>query len=70
MDRKFLDLYSDYLISSFGKITATGLSELLDGELSHNQITSRLSKVQEVHLSYGIWSNRQSASMKAKKEYC
>lgn len=32
MDRKFLDLYSDYLISSFGKVTATGLSELLDGE--------------------------------------
>ena len=42
MDRQFLDLYSDYLISSFGKVTATGLSELLDGELSHDQITSRL----------------------------
>ena len=28
MDRQFLDLYSDYLISSFGKVTATGLSEL------------------------------------------
>jgi hypothetical protein len=42
MDRKFLDLYSDYLISSFGKVTATGLSELLEGELSHDQITNRL----------------------------
>ncbi|MBD2189976.1 transposase, partial [Pseudanabaena mucicola] len=42
MDRKFLDLYSDYLISSFEKVTATGLSELLEGELSHDQITSRL----------------------------
>ena len=45
MDRKFLDLYSDYLISSFGKVTATGLSELLDGELSHDQITSRLRQI-------------------------
>ncbi|MFM7885857.1 MAG: transposase, partial [Pseudanabaena sp.] len=42
MDRKFLDLYTDYLISSFGKVTATGLSELLEGELSHDQITNRL----------------------------
>jgi len=44
MDREFLDLYSDYLISAFGKVTATGLSELIDGELSHDQITSRLRK--------------------------
>jgi hypothetical protein len=42
VDRKFLDQYSDCLISSFGKVTATGLSALLDGELSHYQITSRL----------------------------
>lgn len=34
-----LDLYSDYLISSFGATTATGLSTLLDGDLSHDQIT-------------------------------
>ncbi len=44
MDREFLDLYSDYLISAFGKVTSTGLSELIDGELSHDQITSRLRK--------------------------
>jgi hypothetical protein len=42
VDRQFLDLYSDYLISSFGKVTATGLSALLNGEMSHDQITSRL----------------------------
>jgi len=34
-----LDLYSDYLISSFKLTTATGMSELLDGALSHDQIT-------------------------------
>ena len=44
MDREFLDLYSDYLISAFGQVTATGLSELIDGEESHDQITSRLRK--------------------------
>ncbi len=39
-----LDLYSDYLISSFGATTATGLSELLNGEVSHDQITRSLAK--------------------------
>ena len=34
-----LDLYSDYLISSFGQTTATGLATLLDGEVSHDKIT-------------------------------
>ena len=34
-----LDLYSDYLISSFNLTTATGMSEVLDGALSHDQIT-------------------------------
>ena len=38
-NRKILDLYSDYLISSFGLTTSTGLSKLLDGELSHDQIS-------------------------------
>ena len=34
-----LDLYTDYLISSFGPTTATGLSRLVDGEVSHDQVT-------------------------------
>jgi hypothetical protein len=33
------DLYSDYLLASFGATTATGLSELLEGEVSHEQVT-------------------------------
>jgi hypothetical protein len=44
MDKAMLDLYSDYLISSFGATTATGLSQLLDGEVSHDQITRSLAK--------------------------
>ena len=44
MDKTILDLYSDYLVSSFGATTATGLSELLDREVSHDQITRSLAK--------------------------
>jgi len=36
---KLLELYSDYIISSFGQITATGLSEALGGSISHDKIT-------------------------------
>ena len=39
MNRKLLDLYSDYLLASTGPVTATGLSALVDGRLSHDQIT-------------------------------
>ncbi len=38
-----LDLYSDYLLASFGATTATGLSELLAGDVSHDQVTRYLS---------------------------
>ena len=36
---KLLELYSDYIISSFGQITATGLSKALGGSISHDKIT-------------------------------
>ena len=38
-----LDLYTDYLLSSTGPTTATGLARLLEGELSHDHITRWLS---------------------------
>lgn len=41
--QQMLDLYSDYLLASFGVTTATGLSQLLDGEVSHDQVTRHLS---------------------------
>jgi hypothetical protein len=41
-DGKLLDLYSDYLISPFGQTTATGLSMLLNGEVSHDQVQRSL----------------------------
>jgi hypothetical protein len=39
MNQSMLDLYTDYLISSFGPTTATGLSRLVDGDVSHDQVT-------------------------------
>lgn len=40
MDQKeLLDLYSDYLLASFSATTATGLCQLLDSQVSHDQIT-------------------------------
>ena len=42
-DKNLLDLYTDYLISSFGLTTGTGLSRLLDGAISHDRIQRFLS---------------------------
>ena len=40
---KLLKLYSDYIISSFGQITATGLSKALGGSITDDKITHFLS---------------------------
>lgn len=42
MDKEILDLYTDYLISSFGQTTATGLSKLMNGAISHDQVSRML----------------------------
>lgn len=39
MNREMLELYSDYLLSSFGYTTATGLSSLTEGAVSHDKVT-------------------------------
>jgi hypothetical protein len=38
-----LDLYSDYLLSSLGQTSATGLSALLDGCIKYDKLTQFLS---------------------------
>lgn len=43
-DKEMLDLYSDYLISAFGPTTGTGLSQLLDGTISHDRVQRFLSQ--------------------------
>ena len=47
MNYALLDLYSDYLLSSFSATTATGLSRLMNNDLSHDQI-SRMLNSQEL----------------------
>ena len=43
MNKQLLETYSDYLISSFSYTTATGLSMLVEGEISHDKVTRFLS---------------------------
>jgi hypothetical protein len=44
MNRELLELYSDYLLSAFSHTTATGLSALTQGTISHDKITRFLAK--------------------------
>jgi hypothetical protein len=43
MNQDFLKIYTDYLISTFGSATATGLVSMLDDAVSHDQVTRFLS---------------------------
>ena len=44
MDKKMLELYSDFLIASTSLATATALSEITDYQISHDKVTRFLSK--------------------------
>ena len=44
MKTNYLELYTDYLISGNSYATATGLSAMMDNEISHDQVTRFLSK--------------------------
>jgi len=41
---EIMDIYSDYLIASFGLVTATGLSKMLDNGYSHDKISRFLAQ--------------------------
>ena len=43
MTQDILDLYSDYPLCTFGQATATGLEQVVQGSISHDQITRGLS---------------------------
>jgi hypothetical protein len=53
MDKSLLDLYTDYLLCSFGPVTATGLAELLAGAISHDQVTRLLASTPKT--SADLW---------------
>ncbi len=45
-NKQIFELYIDYLVTSFSYTTSTGLSDLLGGDISHDQITRFLSHKQ------------------------
>ena len=53
MKKPDLDLYTDYLLSTFGAATATGLSAMVEGEVSHDRITRFLSA--QEYTSKDLW---------------
>lgn len=63
---KLLDLYSDYLISAFGQTTATGLSTLLNGEISHDQLQRSLAG--EEQNSADLWRTAKPHVRKIESE--
>jgi len=55
MKKPDLDLYTDYLLSTFGSATATGLSAMVEGDVSHDQVTRFLSG--QEYTSKDLWQN-------------
>jgi hypothetical protein len=55
---KMFDLYSDYLISAFGRITPTGLFALLKGKISHDSVQRFLAE--ESKTSANLWRTVKS----------
>src|SRR5512144_3432722 len=53
MNTEQLELYTDYLISTFGAATATGLSEMVAGAISHARVTRFLSERE--YTSRALW---------------
>lgn len=53
MRKAELELYTDYLISTFGSVTATGLSAMVDGDMSHDRVTRFLSERE--YTSKDLW---------------
>ena len=66
MKKDNFDLYIDYLLSTFGSATATGLSAMLDGEISHDKITRLLSA--QDYTSKDLWHQVKSTLRKIESD--
>jgi hypothetical protein len=66
MDKEHLELYTDYLLSTFGYATATGLSAMVNGEVSHDQITRFLSDRE--YTSKDLWHEVKPMVRKVERE--
>jgi hypothetical protein len=66
MKKTELELYTDYLISTFGAATATGMSAMLDGEVSHDRITRFLAERE--YTSRDLWRQVKSTVRQIESE--
>jgi hypothetical protein len=66
MKKAELDLYTDYLISTFGSATATGLSAMVDGDVSHDSVTRFLSERE--YTSKDLWLQVKSTVREIEKD--
>lgn len=66
MDKRQLELYTDYLISNYGYATATGLSAMVHGAVSHDKITRFLSERE--YTSKDLWLEVKSAVRQIERE--
>ncbi len=66
MNKEKLDLYTDYLISNTSYATATGLSSMLDGEVSHDSVMRFLSS--RTYTSKDLWLEVKRTVRKIEEE--
>lgn len=66
MKKAELELYTDYLISTFGAATATGISAMLDGEVSHDRVTRFLAERE--YTSRDLWRQVKSTVRQIERE--
>jgi hypothetical protein len=66
MDKEHLELYTDYLLSTFGSATATGLSGMVNGQVSHDQVTRFLSDRE--YTSKDLWHKVKPMVRKVERE--
>ena len=66
MNQNRLDLYTDYLSVTFGYATATGLSQMLDGRVSHDAISRFLSE--RDYTSKDLWKQVKSLVREVESE--
>ena len=66
MDKRQMDLYTDYLLCNYGYATATGLSSMVHGEVSHDKVTRFLSERE--YTSKDLWLEVKSAVRKIEGE--
>ena len=66
MEKEKLELYTDYLICNSGFATATGLSAMLEGDMSHDQLTRYLSARE--YTSKDLWGEVKATVRQIEQE--